>query len=353
MRRDGLKARRADRSRPWWGAVAAAMAASLLAAPVLGADSAVVFTYHRVGDDRYPSTNTTLTQFDAHLGEVERSGLVALPLERIVQALRRRDTLPERAIAFTIDDAFASVYRNAWPRLRKAGIPATLFVATDAIDQRRPDYMTWNQIREMAAGGVGIGSQTAGHPHLTRLGEEDARDELARSIRRIREELGFAPTLLAYPFGEYGLREKRLAREAGFQAAFGQHSGVAHAEADLFGLPRFAMNVAFGQTGRFRLAANALPLYLEGLRPVETVLDEASNPPTIGFRVAPRSGAIDALRCYASNAKGAAPIRRVGPREVEIGLSAPFRSPRGRINCTMPAGDDRWRWFGLQFVISP
>ncbi len=113
------------------------------------------------------------------------------------------------------------------------------------------------------------------------------------------------------------------------------------------------MNVAFGQTGRFRLAANALPLYLEGLRPVETVLDEASNPPTIGFRVAPRSGAIDSLRCFASNAKGAAPIRRVGPREVEIGLSAPFRPPRGRINCTMPAGDDRWRWFGLQFVISP
>ncbi len=348
-------ARRGREHGRWRHLVGAATLVASLTAPLaaMAGDSAVVFTYHRFGDGRHPSTNTTLAQLDAHLGEIERAGLVALPLERIVTALRQHDNLPDRAIALTIDDAFASVYRNAWPRLRKAGVPATLFVATDAIDQRRPDYMSWTQIREMAAGGVTIGVQSASHPHLARLSAAEVRDEFARSNRRIREELGFTPTLLAYPFGEYGTREKRLAREAGYVAAFGQHSGVAHGDEDLYGLPRFAMNEAFGSIDRFRLAANALPLYLDRLRPAETVLDAAGNPPTVGFRLDGSSGPLTALNCYASNRKGAVPLRHLGPREVEVPLSAPFPPPRGRVNCTMPAGEGRWRWFGLQFVISP
>ncbi len=350
---EGGNGRRYSGRRLGRGLALATLLACLTPASAAAAESAVVFAYHRFGDGRYPSTNTTLEQLDAHLAEIERAGLQALPLDRIVESLRRRDSLPDRAIALTIDDAYASVYRHAWPRLRKAGVPATLFVATDAIDQRRRDYMTWGQIREMAAGGVTIGTQTASHPHLPRLGEAGVRDELTRSARRIREELGFTPTLLAYPFGEYGMREKRIAREAGYHAAFGQQSGVAHGEADLYGLPRFAMNEAFGGIDRFRLAANALPLYMDRLRPAETVLDATANPPTVGFRVAPQSGPVESLKCYVSSRKGAVPLRHVGPREVEIPLSAPFQPPRGRINCTMPAGDERWRWFGLQFVVSP
>ena len=100
----------------------------------------------------------------------------------------------------------------------------------------------------------------------------------------------------------------------GYRAAFGQHSGVSHGEADLYGLPRFAMNETFGGIERFRLAANALPLYLDRLRPTETVLGAEGNPPTVGFRLEPQSGPIEGLRCYASNRKGAVALRHVGPR---------------------------------------
>jgi len=37
------------------------------AAPAMAADSAVVFMYHRFGDGRFPSTNITIEQFEAHL----------------------------------------------------------------------------------------------------------------------------------------------------------------------------------------------------------------------------------------------------------------------------------------------
>ena len=32
-------------------------------------------------------------------------------------------------------------------------------------------------------------------------------------------------------------------------------------------------------------------------------------------------------------------------------LKKPFPNGRGRINCTMAARNDRWRWLGRQFIV--
>ena len=316
----------------------------------LAADSAVIFMYHRFGEDRYPSTNVRLEQFDAHLQEIERGQYNVMPLPEIVAAFRRKEALPDRTIAISIDDAYSSVFEEAWPRLRKAGLPFTLFVATDAIDAGRSGYMSWAQIREMTAAGVTIGSQTASHPHLPDTSDEKLKMELQSSNARFNDEVGFVPKLLAYPFGEFGMREKQAAEQAGFVAAFGQHSGVAYANADIYGLPRFAMNENFGSVQRFRLAANALPLRVYDVTPHDTVLRD-QNPPAFGFTVEEGIGGLNRLACFASNEDGALRIERLGARRMEVRLEKKFTQGRGRINCTMPAGGDRWRWFGMQFYI--
>lgn len=333
--------------------VAAALLGSLLALPTvaaLAADSAVVFMYHRFGDGRYPSTNITLEQFDAHLQEIASGDYKVLPLDEIVAAFRRKETLPERTIALSVDDAFLSVYREAWPRLRRAGIPFTLFIATEAIDKERKDYMTWGQVREMVAAGVDIGSQTESHPHLPEVTDKRLRDEFVNSNQAFQRELGFVPRLLAYPFGEFGVREQQAAEAAGFEAAFGQHSGVAHANANLYALPRFALNERFGSLERFRLAGNALPLRVFDVTPADTVL-RSGNPPAFGFTVDAGTGGLNRLACFASNQDGPARIERLGDRRIEVRLDQAFGRGRGRINCTMPGRDKRWRWFGVQFYI--
>lgn len=320
------------------------------AASAVAADSAVIFMYHRFGDDRYPSTSIGLDQFDAHLQEIERGGYNVMPLSDIVAAFRRKEALPDRTIAITIDDAYTSVIEEAWPRLRRAGLPFTLFVATAAIDAGRPDYMSWAQIRELTTAGVAIGSQTVNHPHLPDVTDEQLQKELNDANARFNDELGYVPKLLAYPFGEFGIREKRATEQAGFVAAFGQHSGVAYANGDLYGLPRFAMNVHFGSVQRFRLAANALPLRVYDVTPHDTVLRH-QNPPAFGFTVEEGMGGLGRLACFASNQDGAARIERLGARRMEVRIEEAFAPGRGRINCTMPAGGDRWRWFGMQFYI--
>ena len=333
------------------GAVALLAACTVLAtAPAFAADWANVVMYHRFGEDVHPSTNIHLDQFDAHLEELQTGDYSVLPLPEIVDALRHGLKLPDRTVAITIDDAFLSVYTEAWPRLKKAGFPFTLFIATDAIDRGSPAYMNWDQIRQLANAGVTIGSQTASHPHMPTLSPERNRAELEKSNARFKTELGRVPTLFAYPYGEYGNGVRKAVADAGFVAAFGQHSGVSYAGADMFSLPRFAMNENYGDIARFRLAANALPLRVAEVTPNDVFLKD-HNPPAFGFTVAEDLPNLGALNCFASNQPEAARLERLGPNRVEVRLDAPFEPGRGRINCTMPGPDRRWRWFGTQFYI--
>ncbi|MBT3979156.1 MAG: polysaccharide deacetylase family protein [Rhodospirillaceae bacterium] len=327
--------------------------------PVLGgrraqagevASSAVVFMYHRFGETDYPSTNVRIEQFAAHLAEIKAGGYNVMSLPEIITTFRRQETLPERTIALTIDDAFLSVYDRAWPMLAKAGLPFTLFVATNAIDAKRPGHMTWAQLRALAAAGVSIGNHSGSHGHLPDASRDSLEEELTRSNARFRAELGFAPKLLAYPYGEFVLREKQAAQAAGFIAAFGQHSGVAHSGEDLYGLPRFALNERFAAVERFRLAGNGLPLPVRDVLPADTVLHD-NNPPAFGFTVSESIGSLKTLACFASNQSSVAQLERLGSRRFEVRLEKPFAPGRGRINCTLQAKDGRWRWFGTPFYI--
>ena len=318
------------------------------------ADHAVAFIFHRFGETQYPSTNIRLEQFEAHLQALKTGGYRVLPLPEIVAALASGQTLPERTVAITIDDAYRSAYAEAWPRLRKAGFPFTIFVGTDAVDAKLPDYMSWDQLREMQkAGGLTIGNHTAGQPHLPGLDPAAMEAEMTRAQERLKAELGATPTLLAYPSGEAGLREVDAARRVGFAAAFGQHSGVLHPAEDRHLLPRFAMNEAYGDIQRFRMAADAMPLPVDEITPPDPLLRQ--NPPALGFTVDRTIIGLERLACFHSSF-GQVKVERLGTHRVEMRFAAPFPTGRSRLNCTMPAsrgeeGDQRWRWFGRQFYV--
>ncbi len=331
------------------GLVAAA-AGAFMPSPSAAADSAVVIMYHRFGEETHPSTNIRLDQFEAHLAELANSKYTVLPIPEIVDRLKNGQSLPDRTVALSIDDAFLSVYREAWPRLRSAGFPFTLFVATEPVDRGQSGYMSWDQIRELKKAGVSIGSQTHTHLHMASSGADRNRRELEDSNARFRAELGEVPTIIAYPYGEYSLAVREVVKEAGFATGFGQHSGVLYRDADMYYLPRFAMNENFGDIGRFKLAANALPLRVREVSPADPLLSPANNPPLLGFTVTGEEALrLSRLSCYPSNQSGTR-LEKLGSR-VEIRLDTAFPAGRARINCTMLAPSGRWHWFGLQFFV--
>ncbi|MEG3617041.1 polysaccharide deacetylase family protein [Magnetovibrio sp. PR-2] len=308
-------------------------------------DGASVVMYHRFGENDYPSTNTRLEQLDAHIQELKNGEYTLLSLGEIVRRVKAGEDFPEKSVGVTIDDAYRSVYTEAWPRFKEAGIPFTLFVATNPVDRGLSRYMTWNQIREIANDPlVTIGSQTATHLHMIDVSEAQNRQDLDASNKRFQNELGYVPELIAYPYGEFSEDVIALSQELGFVAGFGQHSGAFGANDNIFALPRFAMNENYGDVARLRTAAQSLPVPANDMTPTDTVVDPSNNPPPLGFTVPMDFKRMDQLACF-SNHEGKLQLERLGPR-VEVRMTAPLPKGRTRINCTMPAGKGRWRWFG-------
>lgn len=322
--------------------------AALATLPVAqAAESAVILLYHRFGESSYPAANIRLEQFDAHIEELQSGGYTVLPIPEILAALYSGRSLPDRTVGITIDDAYLSVYTEAWPRLRRAGFPFTLFVATDAIDRQFASYMNWDQIRDLRDNGVTIGSQTASHLHMPANSEARNKEDIRLSNKRLQGELGATPELFAYPFGEASTRIQEIVKQAGFTGAFGQHSGALHTSAERYYMPRFALNENFGDLRRFRLVANALPIPYTELTPPDPTLTE--NPPLFGFTLAQDAGELRGLTCY-SGKQGKLQMVRLGPR-VEVRMTRNFAPGRARINCTAPGPDGRWHWLGMLYYV--
>lgn len=324
---------------------------------------AVAFMYHRFGDARFPSTNITLAAFEDQLRHLEHGGYQVWPLERIVAALRDGRPIPDRTVAITVDDAYRTVYENAFPLLQARNWPFTVFVSTDAVDHELPDYMTWEQMREMQRAGVRFANHSAGHAHLVlrQPGEDDAAwhtrvsEDLERAEHRLQEALGAAANpgrLLAYPFGEYDKALARLTAELGF-TAFGQHSGAMGRDSDFRALPRYPVSEHYSDPADFALKAASLPLPVRNQAPWDPLV-AADNPPRLTLQLAEGDADLTRLACYASG-QGQQPINWLDrtARRFSVQARAPFPPGRARYNCTAPSTTGRWYWFSQPWIIPP
>jgi len=322
------------------------------ALPAFAQSSAAVIMYHRFGESDFPATNIKLEQFDAHLAEIKSGGYNVLPLGDLVDKLKAGEELPDKTLAVTIDDAYASIYKEAYPKFKKAGIPFTIFVSTDAVDRSYQGYMSWKQLKEMSLDPlVSIGAHTASHIHMAAASPARLGDEMARSLKRIEEKLGQRPDLFAYPYGEASLKAISVVRGFGMKAAFGQHSGATDSKDDIYYLPRFALNETYGDIKRFQMVSKAKSLFVSDLGPKDMMVAK-QNPPLIGFTVDEHVGNLGPLSCFSSH-EGKVRVERLWERRLEVRMEKTMPVGRTRLNCTMPAGDGRWRWFGRQFYVAP
>jgi peptidoglycan/xylan/chitin deacetylase (PgdA/CDA1 family) len=168
----------------------------------LDGSCAAVLCYHRVlpaadaaraGVE--PGMFVTPDTFRRHLEWFTRE-LRVLPLGEVVARLLRGEPLPPRACALTFDDGWRDGHQHAWPALREAGLPATIFLVTGRVGTPGafwPDEV-WRRlaalppaerrarVREL------LGAEPAGAPEhaavegLKRLAEP----ERARALDRLR-----------------------------------------------------------------------------------------------------------------------------------------------------------------------
>jgi len=103
--------------------------------------------------------------------------------------------------------------------------------------------MSSEQVHALRAAGMDVGAHTRTHPILTAISASQARDEIVNGRKRLESITGDRVSLFAYPNGQpnvdFTAAHVAMVREAGFSGAASTAWGAAHAETDLFQLPRF------------------------------------------------------------------------------------------------------------------
>ncbi|MGA2535665.1 MAG: polysaccharide deacetylase family protein [Terracidiphilus sp.] len=90
-------------------------------------------------------------------------------------------------------------------------------------------FLSWEEAREMTRCGMKIGSHTHSHTVLSQLSPAQQLEELTKSGTILKERLGAKAEVLAYPVGSrhsFNDETKRIAREAGYRAAFSFYGGT-------------------------------------------------------------------------------------------------------------------------------
>jgi peptidoglycan/xylan/chitin deacetylase (PgdA/CDA1 family) len=105
----------------------------------------LVLAYHRVLDigdeDGYPAdpelVSATVADFDWQMRWL-REHFSPMTFRQVIECEERGLELPDRSVIVTFDDGHIDNYTLAFPVLRSAGVPATIFLSTDYVGGRRP-----------------------------------------------------------------------------------------------------------------------------------------------------------------------------------------------------------------------
>ncbi|MFN8485761.1 MAG: polysaccharide deacetylase family protein [Anaerolineae bacterium] len=207
-----------------------------------------VLAYHGISAHGGDPLSLTPAQFAAQMTWLHDNGAHVVSLVEGLACLRRGDHRGP-LVALTFDDGYADFGDHAAPVLAQYGFPATLFIVSDKIGQaadwqgapRGRPLLGLDALRELAQLGHCIGSHTATHARLTRLTAVRLDAEIRKSKARLAEATGVVPAAFAYPYGDFGRRERDAVAAAGYLCACSIRGWSNAAATDPFALRRIEM----------------------------------------------------------------------------------------------------------------
>jgi len=303
--------------------------------------------YHRFNEEKYPSTNIQMNIFKEQIKMIRHSNYNFFNPGDLEEYFDTKKM--EKKILITIDDAFSSFYKNAWPYLKKEKIPFILFVSTKAIGKN--GYMTWEQIKILnKEPGVYIGNHSHTHDYLVNLKKENFMKDINTANKIFIKNLGYNPIFFSYPFGEYSFFIKEYISK-NFKFSFGQHSGVIDINKDRYELPRFPINEKYGDLKRFKFLINLYPLQYKKLYPDDKYLTDINNPPKFFVEFFDKQKNIHKINCFSDEGDKWGKSNIVFNQKIlSLNFREKFNFRRGRVNCSLN-DNGIWRWFGVQFSV--
>jgi len=312
--------------------------------------------YHHFGmEDQYPSTSVSMEQFENHLAYLEENDFTVLTLGEALDRLNAGKAAGENIAVITIDDGYQSIWDNAMPLLEAYGYKATVFIATEPVGGS--GYLDWEQIRALQDKGYEIGGHSHTHGYFLNRPEGEVTDAFEADLKKSHEafeaHLGEVPTLYAYPFGEFEPGMKAVLKNHGYEASAAQKSGVIYEGTDRFAMPRFPMNVRFGDLDGFaeKLGMNAMRVV--EARPENPVVGE-ENPPALELRIDNAEINTDGLQCFVAGRPdcGIEARQEDGILTLRVQAENELTARRTLYTITAPSMDgSRWFWYSYSWVI--
>lgn len=209
-------------------------------------DGCLGLTYHRVRSDNILTKivesltiSDELRSYSVYESEFEKQLQVLIENDATfvtpeeLREFRKTGNYPKNCIWISFDDVDQSVYKNAFPILKKYQIPFTLFIIAGHVGNTDFDNLTlvnWGEIQEMVDSGLAtVGSHTYDMHYLVDdkpvffdpERKIDFLDDLVKSKNNIETNLkGVEVVDFAYPYGEGKDELVPIIKEAGFLSAY-------------------------------------------------------------------------------------------------------------------------------------
>jgi len=183
-----------------------------------------ILCYHRFGKTCKSKLCISERAFAKQIEYLKNNGYHTIHLSELMEFLNYKTAIPSKSVIITLDDGYRSIYKSAYPILKRYGYTATLFIYTDFIEASG-NALSWKQLRELKAAGFEIGSHSISHADLTKkLPHEDDQTYWSRITRELRNskeiidrELNQDTQFFAYPYGNYNQQVLGLFSDAGYK----------------------------------------------------------------------------------------------------------------------------------------
>ena len=182
-----------------------------------------ILAYHKIQNTfDFSATYVTPATFEAQLKYLTDSGYRSISIHDYVN----NKNITGKRVIFTFDDAYTSVFKNAFPLLSKYNFTASIFVITKFVGKSNHwDYnfvkngfghCDWQQICILASEGWEVGSHTVSHPNLKALSDSHLWYEIKSSKDVLEDKIQTPINIISYPFGKFNGRVLNAVEKAGY-----------------------------------------------------------------------------------------------------------------------------------------
>lgn len=232
-----------------------------------GKNSALALNYHRVrnggffenflnifSNSRELSTySLTKKEFEDQIKWLKSKKAHFLTEEEDIK-YKKAGKFPKRSVWISFDDMDQSIYKNAYPILKKYNIPATGFIITGRVGQKdfhNLNMATLKQLKDMNASGLWTFHSHTDDLHSIKnnvsqmLATEDDKKltaDIKKSNRYLKKHFNSQANSLAYPYGQVNDNKIKAIKKAGIKYGYTLEEKPIRPNDDDYYIPRILIS---------------------------------------------------------------------------------------------------------------